>query len=202
MSWSEQDVFTASKLWREGKSGAEIAKRLGVSRNAVLGLAHRRRDLFPATGRVSSKQTIEKRKPSMWTEAVLVDASCRWKRGESLDELAAATGATLSALTGLLHRRRDLFPARARAKSKRPETPVVMPVFEAVTPKPSSNDFGRFQIAGTEPIAFADLKANQCRFPLECFEAVSGPTTPCCGAPTNELASYCSGHRRVMARAA
>lgn len=41
------DVETASKLWNEGQSAADIGKLFGVSRSTVLGFAQRNRELFP-----------------------------------------------------------------------------------------------------------------------------------------------------------
>ncbi len=43
MAWTDDRVAILEKLWGEGKSAAEIAKELGegVTRNAVIGKAHR-----------------------------------------------------------------------------------------------------------------------------------------------------------------
>ncbi len=43
MSWTDERIATLKKMWKEGKSAAEIAKTLGkgVTRNAVIGKAHR-----------------------------------------------------------------------------------------------------------------------------------------------------------------
>ena len=42
MSWTDERVSTLKKLWGDGHTAAEIAKRLGgVTRNAVIGKAHR-----------------------------------------------------------------------------------------------------------------------------------------------------------------
>lgn len=42
MSWTEERVELLRKLWGEGKTAAEIARELGgVTRNAVIGKAHR-----------------------------------------------------------------------------------------------------------------------------------------------------------------
>lgn len=42
MSWTDERVSLLTKLWGEGKTAAEIAKELGgVTRNAVIGKAHR-----------------------------------------------------------------------------------------------------------------------------------------------------------------
>jgi GcrA cell cycle regulator len=42
MSWTDERVETLTKMWKDGRSAAEIAKELGgVTRNAVIGKAHR-----------------------------------------------------------------------------------------------------------------------------------------------------------------
>ncbi len=43
MSWTDERIALLKKMWKEGKSAAEIAKILakGVTRNAVIGKAHR-----------------------------------------------------------------------------------------------------------------------------------------------------------------
>jgi GcrA cell cycle regulator len=41
MDWSEETIVHLRALWAEGHSTAEIGRRLGVSKNAVVGKAHR-----------------------------------------------------------------------------------------------------------------------------------------------------------------
>jgi GcrA cell cycle regulator len=43
MSWTDERIALLKKMWKDGKSAAEIAKALakGVTRNAVIGKAHR-----------------------------------------------------------------------------------------------------------------------------------------------------------------
>jgi hypothetical protein len=42
MSWTDERVATLTKMWKDGRSAAEIAKELGgVTRNAVIGKANR-----------------------------------------------------------------------------------------------------------------------------------------------------------------
>lgn len=43
MSWTPERIGELEKLWAEGLSTAEIGRRLGVSKNAVVGKAHRLR---------------------------------------------------------------------------------------------------------------------------------------------------------------
>jgi GcrA cell cycle regulator len=41
MEWAEETITRLRALWAEGHSTAEIGRRLGVSKNAVVGKAHR-----------------------------------------------------------------------------------------------------------------------------------------------------------------
>jgi GcrA cell cycle regulator len=41
MEWNEETIARLRELWAEGHSTAEIGRRLGVSKNAVVGKAHR-----------------------------------------------------------------------------------------------------------------------------------------------------------------
>ena len=41
MSWTLKMVVTLARMWGEGASAAEIGREIGMTRNAVLGKAHR-----------------------------------------------------------------------------------------------------------------------------------------------------------------
>ncbi len=41
MEWTDQTIARLRELWAEGHSTAEIGRRMGVSKNAVVGKAHR-----------------------------------------------------------------------------------------------------------------------------------------------------------------
>ncbi|MGB0843778.1 MAG: GcrA family cell cycle regulator, partial [Alphaproteobacteria bacterium] len=41
MSWTEERISALRQLWSDGLSAAEIGRRLDVSKNAVIGKAHR-----------------------------------------------------------------------------------------------------------------------------------------------------------------
>lgn len=57
MSWTDERVEILTKLWGEGRTAAEIAKELGgVTRNAVIGKAHR----LKLSGRASPIQQTKK----------------------------------------------------------------------------------------------------------------------------------------------
>ena len=42
MSWTEERIATLTKMWEAGQTASQIAEELGgISRNAVIGKAHR-----------------------------------------------------------------------------------------------------------------------------------------------------------------
>jgi GcrA cell cycle regulator len=66
------DIEAASKLWNDDMSASQIAKRFGVSRNVIVGIAFRNRAFFPEKQRSRSTRPqkasptprkVETRKP-------------------------------------------------------------------------------------------------------------------------------------------
>ena len=74
MSWSDDRVEVLKKLWGEGKTAAEIAKELGegVTRNAVIGKAHR----LKLSSRVSPIQQNAKK--------IKANSNLLWRQGVPL----------------------------------------------------------------------------------------------------------------------
>ena len=75
MSWTDERIALLKKMWKDGKSAADIAKTLakGVTRNAVIGKAHRmglsnrpspiKKSDAPATKEVAKKEAPKKEAP-------------------------------------------------------------------------------------------------------------------------------------------
>ena len=101
MSWSDDRVEVLKKLWGEGKTAAEIAKELGegVTRNAVIGKAHRLKlssRISPIQQNVkkikaNSEASLPPRRPSRKVPIYLGkelqmedlrDKMCRWPNGD------------------------------------------------------------------------------------------------------------------------
>ncbi|MCB1651269.1 MAG: gcrA cell cycle regulator family protein [Alphaproteobacteria bacterium] len=125
MSWTDDRVALLKKLWGEGKTAAEIAKELGgVTRNAVIGKAHRlklsnrvspiQQNKKPAVkAPVTTKPVLEKKAaPAVVVRAAsnesrrpkvpLIDLKaneCRWADGDPREEDFGFCGAR--ALPGL-----------------------------------------------------------------------------------------------------
>jgi GcrA cell cycle regulator len=67
MSWDAEDVALLKKLWVVGQSGAEIARRLGYSRNAVCAKLTRldlKRGHKPPTAKPKIRP-VPKRRPAL-----------------------------------------------------------------------------------------------------------------------------------------
>lgn len=61
MSWTDERINTLKKMWGAGKSASEIAEKLGgVTRNAVIGKAHR----LGLSGRPSPIKKVVAKKPA------------------------------------------------------------------------------------------------------------------------------------------
>jgi GcrA cell cycle regulator len=108
MSWTDERVALLKKLWGEGKTAAEIAQALGgVTRNAVIGKAHR----LKLSNRVSPIQQNKKPiaaapRPERKIEVPVFDKNrelidmldlkpreCRWPLGDPREENFGFCGA-------------------------------------------------------------------------------------------------------------
>jgi GcrA cell cycle regulator len=90
IGWNDEKINRLKKLWAEGLTTGEIGKRLGVSKNAVVGKAHR----LELKGRPSPikrpPRTAEThKKPPETRVFTLTDLSsqtCRWPIGDPKHE--------------------------------------------------------------------------------------------------------------------
>jgi GcrA cell cycle regulator len=85
--WNDEKIGRLKKLWSEGLTTGEIGKRLGVSKNAVVGKAHR----LGLKGRPSpikrQTKTVEPKKETrIFTLTDLSAQTCRWPIGDPKHE--------------------------------------------------------------------------------------------------------------------
>lgn len=100
--WSEADIAKAAAAWRDGKTSGEIARMVGRSRSAVVGVMHRHRNRFPLR---MVPSTQPKPKPSTTTAdtASLRSAALGTPRGSVERPLGGAT---------FRHRDKPVFDSR------------------------------------------------------------------------------------------
>jgi GcrA cell cycle regulator len=109
MEWNEDTIARLRALWAEGHSTAEIGRRLGISKNAVVGKAHR--------------LTLPPRpSPSRRGATAPAPTPLRRMTGSSLPPLPAARPAEAPAVP----RRRPMPPAAPSLAVVRP-APVAAP---------------------------------------------------------------------------
>lgn len=79
LKWSEKDDAKLAEMWGAGQSARQIAEILGVTRNAVIGRAHRLRGI--AALRANTMGFIEAQKKRVWrpvkdrvTQAIAAEA--------------------------------------------------------------------------------------------------------------------------------
>jgi GcrA cell cycle regulator len=89
MGWNDEKIGRLKKLWSEGLTTGEIGKRLGVSKNAVVGKAHR----LGLKGRPSpiKRQDVKVAPPKkaetrIFTLTDLSAQTCRWPIGDPKHE--------------------------------------------------------------------------------------------------------------------
>ena len=89
MGWDDEKIGRLKKLWSEGLTTVEIGKRLGTSKNAVVGKAHR----LGLKGRPSpiKRQDVKvapAKKPEIriYTLTDLSAQTCRWPIGDPKHE--------------------------------------------------------------------------------------------------------------------
>jgi GcrA cell cycle regulator len=90
MGWTEERVSELKKLWAEGHSASQIAKKLGaVTRNAVIGKVHRLGLSGPAHTQITAAEAnVEpQRLPNgdMVTVLTVKDSMCKWPIGDPAD---------------------------------------------------------------------------------------------------------------------
>jgi GcrA cell cycle regulator len=84
MSWTEERITELKRLWAAGHSAAVIGRQLGVSKNAVIGKAHR----MNLANRPSPIKKSEAPQPAVAKPVVVPETrptgglQCRWPIGD------------------------------------------------------------------------------------------------------------------------
>ena len=86
--WTDDRIAKLKKLWTEGLPTGEIGKRLGVSKNAVVGKAHRLslKSRPSPIRRALKKAEPKKEEVTVFTLANLTSMTCRWPNGDPKED--------------------------------------------------------------------------------------------------------------------
>jgi len=185
---SRVDRTVASRMWKMGKSASAIAAFFEVSKNIIIGISNRERDLFPA------KNPKRNEIPDWRKRVNLEKASAMWAAEKKTSEIARHFEVYPHHIMHLTEERRDLFPKRKRGgnTSSTPRQRVervriekdafIQKLFEA--PSLTNYDAERLPFAKT----LIDLERNECKFALTNH-------TPhlFCSAPSK--GNYCENHQ-------
>lgn len=97
LMWNDEKIGKLKKLWQEGLTTGEIGKRLGVSKNAVVGKAHRlglkgrpspikRQEAVPGAPAAAAPAAAKKQPVKIFTLTDLTHNTCRWPIGDPKHE--------------------------------------------------------------------------------------------------------------------
>ena len=174
--WSDENIAKAAALWEEGLSASGIGDKLGVTRNAVIGVVHRNRELFRRRRLEGAKVDKEQVRPSKAISLV----------HRSPDKRAPAGGASATLPKPMPARPKgildSLFPGNA------PSGPV-----------PGSTGIYQHRdrsVSDTPARAFHAVQAGECRWPLTNFGDPDSADMPCCASPTDGKV-YCPTHSSI-----
>jgi GcrA cell cycle regulator len=169
MVWSDETIQILKDLWEQGHSTAEIGRRLCVTKNAIVGKAHRL-DLTARPSpirRGASKPKVERPQPPPRVE------------GPTLPPLASAIAQTHSSSATPMRAAPVPLPLHAMPATK-PATPPPLPPVRVVMPSPPPMQYRRSAPSCCWPIGEPGKRD---------FHFCDDPSTP--GKP------YCEEHAKL-----
>lgn len=202
ITWTAPLKEHASKLWKEGYNVRQIieAMQLPVSRNSVISIANRNRELFPKKQPGShwkSRAKVinvyaegEAGQPRIWTDERLVEAADLWNSGMFAPELANRMGITLSSMKNAIRRNPDFFKKKEKGWVYSPK--LTFSFFSSVPKPPKPVEITRHD---NEPeslnVSMVDIEPMACRWPT----SGTGADMRFCGHKTTRSYFYCEHHK-------
>lgn len=130
MAWTDEKVDLLKKFWEEGLSASQIAAKIGdgVTRNAVIGKAHRlglKARPSPVKTSAGTKKAAAKAKKPKKTKITLLDLTdrmCKWPIGHPGDDDFHFCGKpSMPAMPYCEAHCAEAYQAQQPRKSRRPE---------------------------------------------------------------------------------
>lgn len=188
-TWTDERTELARRLWSDGYSASQIAKRLGgVTRNSVIGKAFRMGWKHEAPSKPLAK-------PFLWNDALDARLRAAVEAGDTDAEIAEAFGT----VRGVINYRRHRLGLLTNHTRKAPKKPTA--VFNTHPKADVSHGIERAPVIPKEA-AFAGIGKRttlaialfgECRWPLECVE----DEQTLCGETTLLEQVYCACHAKL-----
>lgn len=195
--WTEERKTEAERLWRAGWSADAIAAQLNaVSRNAVIGLLHRKK----LARRTIALAAATPKAASAWSAMSQTEKLTLIREGlaENLSakEIAATAGVPPQTVVsyGNKHGLRFLPPELAAERRTIHAGNIVARIATRAEEKPASLPVAPMAPVVSRNVALLDLKAEDCRY------LAGDPRDPAagfCGHPRQPGSSYCAWHHRA-----
>ncbi|KAA6205637.1 MAG: GcrA cell cycle regulator [Candidatus Tokpelaia sp.] len=185
MNWTEERVEQLKRLWAEGFSASQIAAQLGgVTRNAVIGKAHR----LKLAGRT---KTQKRRQKAAANANAAPEAGAAGKR-ETRAQFSPpeATGSGTVAGAGSRSRRRPTGGVIIGATALKVEFIEEAAVAPQIRPRAQENVVVPFE----RRLGLMQLTERTCKWPLG--DPLSEDFA-FCGADSDESGPYCACHARL-----
>lgn len=188
--WTVERIEEVRRLAKEGFPASKIAQRFRVSRNAVIGLCHRRGIKLGA--RPAPK--MDKAKENRWTVDDIKRLIALREAGKPTLEIAASLGRSERSIVSKLGQMG--FPSatkqcpsrKAASRSAAPKTVIAKSVERSVVTRLEKAPPAPWN---GKPVALLDAGLNCCRWPAQGPHASPGGWY--CGAPVVRR-SWCSHH--------
>lgn len=193
VDWSEENVTKAYRMWRDGISASAIARKLGpeFTKNMVLGLANRKREMFPArkkAKKMSVKIDVDiDAVAKMWNDTPMTSA-----------EIGKMFGASATFVRSLAGKYPGKFVKRpsggSKPSQKAKKTPITATWFKPARDSVSlpvvsykSPELDEYETARLPGVLMVDNKG--CNWPLN-----EGGPFLFCGCEKYQLKPYCRYH--------
>lgn len=177
MNWTEEQEALLKRLWEANDSASKIAKRMGITRNAVIGKTYRM--IVGVRGKAAAKP---------WTPEQDTRLREFHAAGESQRAIGRAMGYGVTTIARHLRQLglhgASISVAMRRHHAKRTELrPVKIHRRIIDVPKPTC-----------EPVSMLDRTDRQCAY----IEGEPVANAPMCGAKAEDGSSWCAYHYRLV----
>ncbi|ARW17102.1 GcrA family cell cycle regulator [Komagataeibacter europaeus] len=192
MEWTEETIARLRDLWQQGLSTAEIGRQLSVTKNAVVGKAHRL-GLKPRPSPIRRAAKAAPAPAATTVEATAAPAATESTQAPPKPEVTAAPVAAAVPAP-------EKAPAKAQAAptpAPQPKPAAAAPVSEDAAPAPRAT---RAQPRATAKAALRPVSEPRRRSSQSCCWPLGDPGTPgfhFCGATPLPGKPYCAEHAQL-----